>query len=69
MSDLGPVANLTNASFTQPGALQDRIRNVIELATDEQRLLLQSAMGRSSLANLTFDERMTLYELEDKLNG
>jgi hypothetical protein len=67
--DLGPVANLTNASFSQPGDLQDRIRAVIELADDEQRLLLQSAMTRNSLGNLTFDERMALYDLEDKRNG
>ena len=63
------MANLTNASFSQPGDLQDRIRAVIELADDEQRLLLQSAMTRNSLGNLTFDERMALYDLEDKRNG
>lgn len=41
----------------------------MHLADDEQRLLMQSAMTRSSLGNLTFDERMALYELEDKANG
>ena len=69
MSDLGPVANPDNAQFSQPGDLQARVRAVMHLADDEQRLLMQSAMSRSSLGNLTFDERMALYELEDKANG